>query len=279
MYLERLLFTFPRTSLRNRWRSCSIFCPTAIVPRGGVGAARRARVTPASAAYKNRTKDARVKRSLTGVRWSSGQVRAGHNQKNRRAKEERETHRKERQPFGPQKRRSQSRAAFREPLAPRVEVLVTECDKSAEDEANEPRRDSDPQRREATEAEAERGPGGEPDQRNDDGERFIEGHGRFAKSAPRNALRRALRLCFRRGDLFGREEPHSKTNVKAALRRRGVRQKEVEFEILPDRNNARVLAVFHRAGARGSRFLALRFGFRQQVRQRVIKGLPEPGHL
>src|SRR5262249_37882081 len=39
MYLERLLFTFPRTSLRNRWRSCSIFCPTAVLPLGGDGIA------------------------------------------------------------------------------------------------------------------------------------------------------------------------------------------------------------------------------------------------
>src|SRR5438874_2569285 len=37
MYLERLLFTFPRTILRNRWRSCSIFCPTALASVDNVG--------------------------------------------------------------------------------------------------------------------------------------------------------------------------------------------------------------------------------------------------
>src|SRR5881392_1212507 len=37
MYLERLLFTFPRTILRNRWRSCSIFCPTALASVDRVG--------------------------------------------------------------------------------------------------------------------------------------------------------------------------------------------------------------------------------------------------
>src|SRR5437763_11899840 len=37
MYLERLLFTFPRTILRNRWRSCPIFCPTALASVDRVG--------------------------------------------------------------------------------------------------------------------------------------------------------------------------------------------------------------------------------------------------
>ena len=44
MYLHRLLFTLPRTSLRKRWWSRSIFCPTAIPPEllvGGSGASHR----------------------------------------------------------------------------------------------------------------------------------------------------------------------------------------------------------------------------------------------
>src|SRR3954466_1699920 len=37
MYFDRLLLTFPRTSLRNRWRSCSIFCPTVVASVDGMG--------------------------------------------------------------------------------------------------------------------------------------------------------------------------------------------------------------------------------------------------
>src|SRR5437764_13188595 len=33
MYLDRLLFTLPRTILRKRWWSRSIFCPTAASPQ------------------------------------------------------------------------------------------------------------------------------------------------------------------------------------------------------------------------------------------------------
>src|SRR5947209_12246584 len=55
IYFDRLLFTLPRTSLRKRWWSRSIFWPTAASPQGGVDgkkprAAARGKSLPRAAA-------------------------------------------------------------------------------------------------------------------------------------------------------------------------------------------------------------------------------------
>src|SRR5579871_1254922 len=165
MYFDRLLLTLPRTSLRNRWRSCSIFCPTVVASADGMGH----RIWESY-----QTGGVRVKRSRrVGL---TGAVRAESGQHDQRGRGEGGEHGHEGGRLGRGEGGPEPRAALGEALTPGTETVVGEHDEVADNQSDEPGGDANADRGEPPGANADGDPAGAPHQAHGDGERLGDGH-------------------------------------------------------------------------------------------------------